>query len=138
MPQGRASRIGKRRNPVTSYGCMARLLACAITLALPAATWSVLAVATVTSVRAETPDVPVAREARVAGDEARTRFIMDLSSPVEFAVSTLSDPYRIVIDLPRVAFDLPETAGQEGRGLLTAWRFGMFAANGLNLDRLTG
>ena len=107
---------------------MARLLACAITLALPAATWSVLAVATVTSVRAETPDVPVAREARVAGDDARTRFIMDLSSPVEFAVSTLSDPYRIVIDLPRVAFDLPETAGQEGRGLLTAWRFGMFAA----------
>lgn len=107
---------------------MARLLACAITLALPAATWSVLAVATTTPVRAETPDVPVAREARVAGDEARTRFIMDLSSPVEFAVSTLSDPYRIVIDLPRVAFDLPETAGQEGRGLLTAWRFGMFAA----------
>ncbi len=107
---------------------MARLLACAITLALPAATWSVLAVATATPVRAETPDVPVAREARVAGDEARTRFIMDLSSPVEFAVSTLSDPYRIVIDLPRVAFDLPETAGQEGRGLLTAWRFGMFAA----------
>ncbi|WP_306028548.1 N-acetylmuramoyl-L-alanine amidase [Stappia sp. MMSF_3263] len=113
---------------MTSYGCMARLLACAITLALPAATWSVLAVATATPVRAETPDVPVAREARVAGDEARTRFIMDLSSPVEFAVSTLSDPYRIVIDLPRVAFDLPETAGQEGRGLLTAWRFGMFAA----------
>ena len=64
----------------------------------------------------------------MAGDDARTRFIMDLSSPVEFAVSTLSDPYRIVIDLPRVAFDLPETAGQEGRGLLTAWRFGMFAA----------
>jgi N-acetylmuramoyl-L-alanine amidase len=110
---------------------MARLLACAITLALPAATWSVLAVAAAAPVRAETPDVPdvpVAREARVAGDEARTRFIMDLSSPVEFAVSTLSDPYRIVIDLPRVAFDLPETAGQEGRGLLSAWRFGMFAA----------
>lgn len=110
---------------------MARLLACAITLALPAATWSVLVVAAAAPARAETPgvpDVPVAREARVAGDEARTRFIMDLSSPVEFAVSTLSDPYRIVIDLPRVAFDLPETAGQEGRGLLTAWRFGMFAA----------
>lgn len=94
--------------------------------ALPAATWS--AAATAAPVRAEAPDVPVAREARVAGDEARTRFIMDLSSPVEFAVSTLSDPYRVVIDLPRVAFDLPEAAGQEGRGLLTAWRFGMFAA----------
>ncbi len=107
---------------------MARLLACAITFALPAATWSVVAVATAAPARAETPDVPVAREARVAGDDARTRFIMDLSSPVEFAVSTLSDPYRVVIDLPRVAFDLPETAGQEGRGLLTAWRFGMFAA----------
>lgn len=113
---------------------MARLLACAITLALPAATWSVAAVAAATPVRAEAQgaqdveNVPVAREARVAGDDARTRFIMDLSSPVEFAVSTLSDPYRVVIDLPHVSFDLPETAGQEGRGLLTAWRFGMFAA----------
>nr|WP_283776326.1 N-acetylmuramoyl-L-alanine amidase [Stappia sp. WLB 29] len=70
----------------------------------------------------------VAREARVAGDEKRTRFIMDLSAPVEFAVSTLSDPYRVVIDLPQVSFDLPSTAGQDGRGLITAWRFGMFAA----------
>lgn len=70
----------------------------------------------------------VAREARIAGDEARTRFIMDLSAPVDFAVSTLSDPYRVVIDLPHVNFDLPAAAGQDGRGLITAWRFGMFAA----------
>jgi N-acetylmuramoyl-L-alanine amidase len=78
--------------------------------------------------RAEPEGPVVAREARVAGDATRTRFVMDLSRPVEFAVSTLSDPYRIVIDLPEVRFDLEDAAGREGRGLIHAWRFGQFAA----------
>ncbi|WP_244953767.1 N-acetylmuramoyl-L-alanine amidase [Stappia indica] len=109
------------------------LLALAAGLALPAGP---VAAETATSQAASaqaavTPSAgapAVAREARVAGDETRTRFIMDLSAPVEFAVSTLSDPYRVVIDLPQVSFELPPTAGQDGRGLITAWRFGMFAA----------
>lgn len=109
------------------------LLALAAGLALPAGP---VAAETATSQAATkqaavTPSAgapAVAREARVAGDETRTRFIMDLSAPVEFAVSTLSDPYRVVIDLPQVSFELPPTAGQDGRGLITAWRFGMFAA----------
>ncbi|MCA1241589.1 N-acetylmuramoyl-L-alanine amidase [Stappia stellulata] len=69
-----------------------------------------------------------ARDARLAGDELRTRFVMDLSKPVDFAVSTLSDPYRVVIDLPQVSFDLDPVAGREGRGLVSDWRFGLFAA----------
>ncbi len=107
---------------MTSFRRIARLTACAFLLSLPG-----LAMTAATA-RAQAADVPVAREARVAGDAARTRFIMDLSTPVEFAVSTLSDPYRVVIDLPQVSFDLPPTAGQDGRGLVSAWRFGMFAA----------
>ncbi|SDU17321.1 N-acetylmuramoyl-L-alanine amidase [Stappia sp. ES.058] len=80
------------------------------------------------SVQAESDVVAVARDARLAGDELRTRFVMDLSKPVEFAVSTLSDPYRVVIDLPQVSFDLDPVAGREGRGLVSDWRFGLFAA----------
>ncbi len=41
-------------------------------------------------------------DARVVGDENRVRFIADLSKPVDAAVFTLADPYRIVIDMPEV------------------------------------
>lgn len=69
----------------------------------------------------------VARNAQLAGDADRTRFVMDVSAPLDFAVSTLADPYRIVIDLPALRFDLPDDAGRDGQGLVTAWRFGQFA-----------
>jgi len=77
---------------------------------------------------ADTQGVPVARDARLAGDETRTRFIVDLSKPVEFAVRTLSDPYRIVVDLPELRFDLEPAATREGVGLISDWRHGLFAA----------
>ncbi len=65
--------------------------------------------------------------ARVAGDDTRTRFIADLSEGVAYAVSGLADPYRIIIDLPEVQFDLDREAGATGRGLVSAWRYGLFA-----------
>nr|WP_235974694.1 N-acetylmuramoyl-L-alanine amidase [Stappia albiluteola] len=71
---------------------------------------------------------PVVSDARLAGDGARTRFILDLSEPVAFTHATLADPYRLIIDLPEVRFDLPEGTGASGRGLVSAWRYGLFAA----------
>ena len=70
---------------------------------------------------------PVATDARIAGDEQRTRLIIDLSASAEIRAFTLADPYRVVIDMPEVAFRLPETAGREGRGLISAYRFGLLA-----------
>jgi N-acetylmuramoyl-L-alanine amidase len=70
---------------------------------------------------------PVATEARLAGDDQRTRLIIDLSAPAAIKAFTLADPYRVVIDLPEIAFKLPETAGREGRGLISAYRFGVLA-----------
>src|SRR5687768_10002634 len=62
--------------------------------------------------------------ARIAGDEAKTRFVADLSRPVSYSVYVLPDPYRVIIDLPDVSFDLaPESSGQ-GLGLVSAYRFG--------------
>lgn len=68
---------------------------------------------------------PVALEARLAGDDQRTRLVIDLSAPAAIKAFTLADPYRVVIDMPEVAFHLPETAGREGRGLISAYRFGL-------------
>jgi N-acetylmuramoyl-L-alanine amidase len=70
---------------------------------------------------------PVATDARLAGDEQRTRLVIDLSAPAPIKAFALADPYRIIIDLPEVSFQLPEAAGREGRGLVSAYRFGVLA-----------
>ncbi|WP_348272650.1 N-acetylmuramoyl-L-alanine amidase [Pannonibacter tanglangensis] len=78
-------------------------------------------------VEAASPPVAAATDARIAGDDVRTRFILDLDAPVTFTVSKLADPYRLIIDLPSMDFRLPPLAGREGRGLIKAWRYGSFA-----------
>ena len=67
-------------------------------------------------------------DARVVGDASRVRFVADLSAPVAIAVFGLADPYRIVIDLPEVHFVLPEGIGETGRGLVSAFRYGLISA----------
>jgi len=69
----------------------------------------------------------VALDARLAGDEKRTRLIVDLSKKIEVSVYTLADPARVIVDLPDVSFDLPANAGRAGRGLITAYRYGLIA-----------
>src|SRR5690348_921604 len=64
------------------------------------------------------PSAPLMIDARVIGDQKRTRLIIDLTANVEIAVFTLADPYRVVVDLPELRFGLPEDAGDEGRGLI--------------------
>jgi N-acetylmuramoyl-L-alanine amidase len=73
---------------------------------------------------------PVASSFRIGGDEAGTRFIMDLSRKIDLRAFTLPDPYRVVIDLPEVAFQLPAKAGESGRGLIKQFRFGLIMPGG--------
>src|SRR4051812_31985471 len=68
---------------------------------------------------------PVASDARLGGDATRTRLVMDLSRPIEIAAFTLADPYRVVIDLPQVTFQLPARTGAQARGLIKAFRYGL-------------
>jgi N-acetylmuramoyl-L-alanine amidase len=62
---------------------------------------------------------------RVIGDEDRTRFIVDLEANPEFRVSRLTNPYRLVIDMPDVEFADPDVG--EGRGLISDYRYGLIA-----------
>lgn len=91
-----------------------------------------LAAVGATGARAEKPSVAaaIASDARLGGDETRTRFVVDLSHNIEISAFTLADPYRVVIDLPQVAFQLPPKAGQVGRGLVKAYRFGLVMQGG--------
>ncbi len=70
----------------------------------------------------------MAVDARVAGDGSRTRFVADFAGEVGISVFTLADPYRVVIDLPEVRFHLGEDLGKSGRGLISAFRYGMISA----------
>ena len=73
---------------------------------------------------------PVANEVRLGGDAKDTRFVMDLSEKVDLATFTLADPYRLVIDLPQVVFQLPAKTGENGRGLIKAFRYGLVMQGG--------
>jgi len=73
---------------------------------------------------------PVASDSRVGGDDAQTRFVMDFSQKVALRAFTLADPYRVVIDLPQVTFNLPPKTGETGRGLVKAFRFGLVMQGG--------
>ena len=70
---------------------------------------------------------PVMVDARIVGDARRTRFVADLSDSVDVGLFTLADPYRVILDLPQVRFALPEGLGGSGRGLISAFRYGLIS-----------
>jgi N-acetylmuramoyl-L-alanine amidase len=73
---------------------------------------------------------PIATDFRLGGDAKQTRFVIDLTRKVELRAFTLADPYRVVIDLPQVTFQLPARAGDAGRGLIKAFRYGLVMPGG--------
>ncbi len=70
---------------------------------------------------------PVMLGARIVGDDQRVRFVADMSRKIDATVFTLADPDRIIVDLPEVRFALPELAGSSGRGLISAFRYGLIS-----------
>jgi N-acetylmuramoyl-L-alanine amidase len=77
-----------------------------------------------------TSSFPVASDARLAGDAKQTRFVLDLDRTIQFRAFALSDPYRVVVDMPQVNFRLPEGAGTNGRGLVRGFRYGLVMPGG--------
>ena len=65
---------------------------------------------------------PIASEARLAGDARQTRFVLDLDRPIQFRAFTLADPYRVIVDIPQVSFQLKAGAGTVARGLIKTFR----------------
>jgi N-acetylmuramoyl-L-alanine amidase len=107
-----------RGERVLTGSVLARAVACAVLLASLYPYGS--------PVKAES-NPAVAKDARVAGDRERTRFIADLSKKVDVNVFALGNPYRVIVDAPDVNFQMPDGVGKEKRGLVTAYRYGLFA-----------
>jgi N-acetylmuramoyl-L-alanine amidase len=75
----------------------------------------------------------VAKDARLGGDAQRTRFVTVLSKKVKFAIRTLADPYRVVIDLSDVKLNLPSGRGKESKGLVKGYRYGRVEPYGVRI-----
>src|SRR5260370_1882150 len=75
-------------------------------------------------------DFPVGSDVRLGGDDTQTRLIVDLSQKIEIRAFTLANPYRVVLDMPQVTFQFPPKAGEVGRGLIKAYRFGLVMQGG--------
>lgn len=65
----------------------------------------------------------LAYSARIAGDDARTRIVLDFDQKPEFEVRYIASPDRIVIDLPATAFGFSADA-LAPTGLFSDIRFG--------------
>ncbi|MGY8662307.1 N-acetylmuramoyl-L-alanine amidase [Bradyrhizobium sp. UFLA05-109] len=73
---------------------------------------------------------PVVSAARLAGDIKQTRLVLDLDQTITFRAFTLADPYRVVVDVPQINFQLPAGTGAAGRGLVKAFRYGLVMPGG--------
>ena len=62
--------------------------------------------------------------AQIGGDAQRTRFVAFLSKKVEYRIFSISEPYRIVVDLPEVDIQVP---GEKGKGLILSSRSGLLS-----------
>jgi N-acetylmuramoyl-L-alanine amidase len=62
--------------------------------------------------------------AQVVGDAQRTRFVAFLSKAVDFRIFEMTDPFRIVVDLPEADIQVP---GAKERGLVLSSRSGLLS-----------
>lgn len=63
---------------------------------------------------------------RVGSYNNAARFVVELSSSVRFKVFTLADPYRVIVDLPRLDWRTRSGRPKRRSGLISAFRYGVF------------
>ena len=69
---------------------------------------------------------PIVSDTRIGVHDGYTRFVIELSEPVSWRIFTLDDPYRLVIDLPELVWNLPSELPPAKKGLIGALRYGLF------------
>lgn len=63
---------------------------------------------------------------RLGEHPQKTRIVLDLSGRLPYSLFTLSDPYRVVIDLPELEWQASDRTAKNTAGLVTGYRFGLF------------
>jgi N-acetylmuramoyl-L-alanine amidase len=125
--------VAGRANHRILLGCAlvcAAALLCSDVTTVGAANLIGAAEAAPSPVAAVASDFPIASDARLAGDSKQTRFVLDLNKTIAFRAFALADPYRVVVDVPQLNFQLAAGTGSAGRGLIKAFRYGMVMPGG--------
>ena len=68
----------------------------------------------------------VARDIRIGIHKGKTRVVLDLTKTVKFDIFALADPYRIVLDLPDIDWQVPAAAARRTGGLIAGLRYGQY------------
>lgn len=74
----------------------------------------------------ESPGSIVAIDVAIEAEAHETRLVFKLSGPLEGRALHTGSPERVIIDLPRVNFQLPVDQARRG-GLISHFRYGLFA-----------
>lgn len=69
---------------------------------------------------------PAVTDAKLGVEPELTRVVLDLTAETGFKVFALGDPFRVVIDLDEVDWQIPAGRKLQGRGLVAAMRYGLF------------
>ena len=72
------------------------------------------------------PPEPIVMSARIGEHPDRTRFVVELSDPVDIRTFTLASPNRVVIDMPAVQWHLEGPPRPSGNGAVKSYRYGLF------------
>ena len=71
-------------------------------------------------------NLPIVLSARIGEHEDRTRFVIELSDPVNLRTFTLTNPDRVVVDMPEVSWRLGAPPRPSGNGAVKSYRYGVF------------
>lgn len=74
----------------------------------------------------EAASAPVVMGIELTDNSAQSRLVIELSDPVDFRTFLLSNPNRIVVDMPELLWRPGTTPAPSGRGLVKNYRFGQF------------
>ena len=69
---------------------------------------------------------PIVIGMRLGEQTSGTRIVVELSDPVQAHVFTLTNPNRVVIDLPEVIWRIGSDARPTGKGAVASYRYGLF------------
>jgi N-acetylmuramoyl-L-alanine amidase len=76
---------------------------------------------------------PTVLDVRLGIHPDKTRFVMEVTDPIDFRVFTLPDPYRVVVDLPDMTWNDSANQGTGTAGSVLGYRYAPYQAGTMRL-----
>ena len=73
-----------------------------------------------------TTEAATVKSVRLGENADQTRLVLDIDENVKFSYFLLADPYRIVLDLPELTWNVEGNGDGSGTGVIEAYRYGQF------------